>query len=48
MNMSGENDGCLYFRRSLIRRRRNKTPSLVILAGKRGTSGSDCNKGYYL
>ena len=38
MNSSGENDGCLYFRRSLIRRRIKKPPNLVILAGRRGSS----------
>ena len=48
MNSSGKNDGYLLFHHSTARRKRNKNPHAVILAGKRGPSCSDCNKDYYL
>ena len=44
MNSSDENDGYLYFRRSTTRRKRNKNPHSVILAGRRGSRYSDCKK----
>ena len=48
MNMSGENDGCLYFHRSTIHHsyKNLSVPSSSPAGGDPGYS--DCNKDYYL